>query len=276
MLGRRHSATSLLIVTKSIESLRNTTTKGVCLAQVAYDEFLPPSTVSSILKRFEDTGSACSQSTGGVREPPKLNKRYLQHVEEFYRRENTATFRKAQEDLLEAFPLLKSISKAALCQQLNKNAHFALKVTHKAVKDQNSSRKIKERRHWVSTNNTEINWSEAVFLDECSFNLATIRRTRRAPKGERAVTGHKPRGENFSLLVAVSADCGMIAYESLLDHHTSERFIAFIQDKLMPELRSPRTLIMDNDSWHHSESTKAILEKDGHHIIFQPPYTPQV
>lgn len=67
----------------------------------------------------------------------------------------------------------------------------------------------------------------------------------------------------------------MIAYKSLLGHYTSERFTPFIQDKLMPELEYLRTFIMDNASWHHSKLTKDLLERQGHRIIFQPPYTPQ-
>lgn len=180
--------------------------ESVCLTHVAYDEFLPPSTVSSILKRFEDIANAYSRSTGGVRRPPKLNKRYLQHVEKFYCRKNTATLEEARKDHLQAFPLLENIPKAALCQHLNKNAHYTLKVTHKAVENQSSSRKIKKRRHWVNKNNTEINWTEAVFLDRCSFNLATIRGTGRAPKGERAVTEHEPREKKC--FAASSSLCG--------------------------------------------------------------------
>lgn len=114
-----------------------------------------------------------------------------------------------------------------------------------------------------------------IFLNKSFFVTANWSRTTQVAKQDRAVTEHKPREKFVSLLVAISADRGMIAYDSFLGHHTFKGFTAFIQGKSMPEVECSRTLTMDNASWHYSKWTTNILEPAGHCITFEPSYTPQ-
>ena len=77
-----------------------------------------------------------------------------------------------------------------------------------------------------------------MFIDESGFNLAMTLAYAYAPKGQRAV-GRVPknRGENTSLVAAISLDEGVSDAMTLTGAVDGDAFLAYIRQILAPRLR---------------------------------------
>jgi len=53
-------------------------------------------------------------------------------------------------------------------------------------------------------------------------------------------------------------------------------FNAWLREVLIPELRPGQVLILDNASFHKSLETKRLIEESGCHLLFLPPYSPDL
>jgi transposase len=97
-----------------------------------------------------------------------------------------------------------------------------------------------------------------------------------APSGARAFDS-KPaqRGSNISMVGAIK-NSGMQAlypYDGAVD---GERFIDFIEHKLMPYLSDDDVVIMDNCRTHHAKVVTDRLEALSIKTLFLPPYSPEL
>lgn len=77
---------------------------------------------------------------------------------------------------------------------------------------------------------------DLIFIDESGINLALTRLFARLPKGKRA-RGTRPqkRGKNVSLIAAIELK-RVITHVSLLCSTDSLTFVAFIAQRLVPQL----------------------------------------
>jgi len=57
---------------------------------------------------------------------------------------------------------------------------------------------------------------------------------------------------------------------------TSEVFITWLKDVLLPVWNNKDTLIMDNASWHKTQIVKDFLKLNNINYIYQPPYSPDL
>ena len=87
------------------------------------------------------------------------------------------------------------------------------------------------------------------------------------------------RSKRWSILPAITVD-GYLAYEIYQDSFTKERFNTFIRQDLLPLMTpwpGPRSvLIMDNHSIHHSDELTEMCEAAGVHLLYLPPYSPDL
>lgn len=56
----------------------------------------------------------------------------------------------------------------------------------------------------------------------------------------------------------------------------TELFNKYIQECLWPELQAGQIVILDNASFHKSEKTKSLLQQKDCHLLFLPPYSPDL
>jgi transposase len=56
----------------------------------------------------------------------------------------------------------------------------------------------------------------------------------------------------------------------------SELFNIWLKEVLIPELQPGKVLILDNASFHRSETSKKLIEDAGCKILFLPPYSPDL
>ena len=115
-----------------------------------------------------------------------------------------------------------------------------------------------------------------VYLDETGFDLSTQRDYGRAAKGHKVYgTRHGHKRPRTGLLGALIA--GRLAAPMLFDGTCNTGvFNAWLQTFLVPRLNKGMTIIMDNASFHRSAKTQQIIAAAGCHLLFLPPYSPDL
>ena len=117
-----------------------------------------------------------------------------------------------------------------------------------------------------------------IFLDESSTNTTMDRTHGRAPSGV-AVDGPVPHGhwQATTLTAAVRLD-GVIAPACMAANHPTngESFGDYVEEALVPTLRSGDIVIMDNLSSHKSVRVAKLIEKAGATLRLLPAYSPDL
>lgn len=113
-----------------------------------------------------------------------------------------------------------------------------------------------------------------VFLDETSTQTVMTRRRGRAPRGTRVVdVVPRNHGPNVTCLMALSptgirAPC---VFEGAV---TSDLFVRWVQEWLVPTLTPGTTVVLDNLSVHRNPAVRPAIEGAGCHLRFLPAYSP--
>ncbi len=114
-----------------------------------------------------------------------------------------------------------------------------------------------------------------MFIDESGFNLALTPLYARSPKGQRAY-GQVPknRGENSSLIAALSLDEGVCAAMTVEGAVDGIAFNIYVQQLLAPTLRAGQIVVLDNLQVHKNPAVRETIEAQGCEVLFLPPYSP--
>lgn len=115
-----------------------------------------------------------------------------------------------------------------------------------------------------------------MFLDETGSNVTMTRRRARSRRG-RPVYGSVPlnRGKNLTVVGAVRADGGLVAWRSMDGAMTGARFLAFVVEALLPALAEGDVLVMDNLSAHKTRAVREALAEAGVGVLYLPRYSPE-
>lgn len=115
-----------------------------------------------------------------------------------------------------------------------------------------------------------------VFLDETGSNVTMTRRRARSRRGC-PVYGTVPlnRGKNLTVVGAVRADGGLVAWRSMDGAMTGARFLAFVVEALIPALRPGDVLVLDNLSAHKTRAVRAALVEADVGVLYLPRYSPE-
>lgn len=115
-----------------------------------------------------------------------------------------------------------------------------------------------------------------VYLDESgidSFIHKPFAWSVRGTKVFSEVSGKRYARESF-----IAALCGKEVLAPLCFQGTCNTtlFNLWLEDFLVPVLKPGQTLILDNAAFHKSERTREIIQNAGCHILFLPPYSPDL
>ena len=114
-----------------------------------------------------------------------------------------------------------------------------------------------------------------VFIDESGFNIAMTPLYAWAPKGRRAYAQvPKNRGENSSLIAALSLDEGISAAMTLEGAVDGIAFGVYVQEVLAPTLRPGQMVVLDNLQVHKNPAVRESIEAQGCELLFLPSYSP--
>ena len=114
------------------------------------------------------------------------------------------------------------------------------------------------------------------FLDESGVNLGLTRLYGRAAPGERVVEATPgTSGPHYTLVAALGLK-GVQAPLLFEGAMTTITFETYVAEVLLPTLRRGEVLLMDNLAAHKSDHVRALLDARGIHLIFLPPYSPDL
>lgn len=113
-----------------------------------------------------------------------------------------------------------------------------------------------------------------VFLDECGVTTDLLRRYGRSPRGTR-LHDHTPcsHWETQTVIAALRVD-GVSAPAVFDGPIDAISFRAYVEQVLVPTLRSGDVLVLDNLAVHKQPEVRTAIEAVGAHIRFLPPYSP--
>ncbi len=135
---------------------------------------------------------------------------------------------------------------------------------------------MQARRKLWKEQQPEIDASRFVFLDESGVNTDMTRRYARAKNGQRA-NDHTPlnTGKTTTIVSSVRAD-GTTVPMFLSGSLNGETFKNYIEQYLAPTLHEGDIVVMDNLSCHKVKGIKQAIDKAGAHILYLPPYSPDL
>jgi transposase len=113
-----------------------------------------------------------------------------------------------------------------------------------------------------------------VFLDETWASTAMTPTHGRSPRGQRCL-GHAPQGHwhTTTFLCALRSD-GLSAPLVLDGAINGASFLAWVEQSLVPELKTGDTVVMDNLGSHKVSGVRQAIEAAGARLRYLPPYSP--
>lgn len=135
---------------------------------------------------------------------------------------------------------------------------------------------MKEKRRTWKENMSGYEPEKLVFLDESGINVNMTRFYARSKGGSRAVDAvplWKP--QNTTVLSSIQWN-GETAYTTYPGGTTSERFVDYLRNILIPTLSPDSIVVMDNMRSHHTQAVKDLLEQAGVRYLYLPPYSPDL
>ena len=115
-----------------------------------------------------------------------------------------------------------------------------------------------------------------VFIDETWAKTNMTRTHGRCPRGQRLVA-KVPHGHWKTLTFLAALRCDRIDAPFVLDGPINgEWFRAYVEQLLVPTLQPGDVVIMDNLGSHKGKAVRQAIRKAGAHLIFLPPYSPDL
>ena len=115
-----------------------------------------------------------------------------------------------------------------------------------------------------------------VFIDETWAKTNMIRTHGWGPRGQR-VHDKAPHGHWKTLTFLAALRHDRIDAPCVLDGPINGRlFQAYVEQVLVPTLSPGDVVILDNLGSHKSQAVRRILRKAGAHLLFLPPYSPDL
>jgi transposase len=116
--------------------------------------------------------------------------------------------------------------------------------------------------------------SRLIFIDETGTSTNMARLRGRARRGERLI-GKVPHGHWKITTFVAGLRCDAITAPFVIDRPmNSAIFKAYLEQCLVPTLRTGDIVVMDNLSSHKSDEVREIIEAAGAMLLYLPPYSP--
>jgi transposase len=133
----------------------------------------------------------------------------------------------------------------------------------------------RKRARWKRHQN-RLDPRRLVFIDETWAKTNMTRTHGRAPRGERLVA-RVPHGRWTTMTFIAALRWDRIDAPLVLDGPINgEWFTAWVQQALIPTLSPGDIVVLDNLGSHKGEAVRKAIRKAGAHLIFLPPYSPDL
>lgn len=118
---------------------------------------------------------------------------------------------------------------------------------------------------------------QIIWIDECGLNQELVRLYGRSSRGQRIegeISGKRitPR---VSLIAAYCDGC--LSAPCCINGYTDTQiFNMWLETYLLPSLTAGQVLILDNATFHKSDKTRQLVHSAKCHLLFLPPYSPDL
>jgi transposase len=113
-----------------------------------------------------------------------------------------------------------------------------------------------------------------VFVDEAGFNHSMTRSHAWVKCGEEFIERLPMNwGKNLTAIGAIRLS-GWVVQTTLFETSNADRFVDWLNKRLLPKLRRGDVVIMDNAKPHHDARVRSACEVRGVRLIYLPPYSP--
>ncbi len=131
------------------------------------------------------------------------------------------------------------------------------------------------RTEWRK-NQPGLDAGKLIFIDETATKTNMVRLHGRSPRGTRLVDT-SPHGHwKTSTFIAGLREDGLIAPAVFDGAIIGELFLAYVEQVLVPTLRSDDIVVMDNRASHKRPAVRQAIEAAGATVRFLPAYSPDL
>ena len=142
----------------------------------------------------------------------------------------------------------------------------------KASKAYTDEGQQQHRDYWEEASQIQV--SDLVLLDETGFNRAMVTLYARALGGQRAYGPKPAKGQNISVIGALTLSAGFIAGFSFEGGTNRDTFLWYVEHVLVPNLWPGAVVVMDNLSAHKVDGVVEAIERAGARVLYLSPYSP--
>ena len=133
----------------------------------------------------------------------------------------------------------------------------------------------RKRERW-KRHQSAFDPSRLVFIDETWAKTNMTRTHGRCAKGQRLLA-KVPHGHWKTLTFVAALRCDEITAPYVLDGPINgDYFKAYVEKVLVPTLKPGDVVVMDNLGSHKSKAVRQAIRKAGAHLLFLPPYSPDL
>lgn len=115
-----------------------------------------------------------------------------------------------------------------------------------------------------------------MYVDECGLDESICRAYARAPKGQKVhadISGN--RSQRTSIIAGYSQKKAMAPM--LFEGYCNTEVVnVWLQEVLVPELKTGQVVIWDNARFHQSSELREAIEAAGCRLVFLPAYSPDL
>jgi transposase len=224
------------------------------------------STIVRLLQRYRSTGSVQPKPHGGGM-PPKLDRQAVARLLELVRQQPDATLVELRDRLGIA------CSVTAIFRALKRHRISRKKKTRHA--DERDTPRVQKLRSTFCEKMATIGSEHLVFVDETGTTTAMGREYGRAPVGERVQATAPGAWKNVTLISALRSTevVASLAFPGATD---GLAFETYVEQVLVPELRTGDVVVWDHLSPHNSRSAIAAIEAAGARVEPLPVYSPDL
>lgn len=142
--------------------------------------------------------------------------------------------------------------------------------------DEQGSARVQGLRKAYAERVADLPAKDFVFLDECGVTTRMTRLYGRGKRGQR-VYGAIPSNwaQSTTILGALTLE-GLLTAVAIQATTSTEVFLAFLEQALVPLLRRGQVVVLDNLSAHKNPRVKSLIEAAGCQVLYLPPYSPDL